>query len=215
MSKKKAMSNEKKRYVAEFFTLEHISLVCPEGRHEKRRYCREPLPILFREYGHFMEEKGEQLGHDVDTFCETYMVAYSTFCKYRPSHVKPSSRVPPRMCVCEYCENIRFCQQALEEARVKGIPRSIHEILRKTWCPYDYPTKKFPQYMCAKRKCSTCGEKKGTNKFQSDIKQLRDNRNVQWEMSLSYQMWGRRNAGDKLELLDKTASVADVLYGAA
>jgi hypothetical protein len=197
--------------VREFFLQDDISLICPEARHEGHRYCQETLPVLYEIFKAWMRDVAIDKGwYDAGDFWIAHKIGYSTFARMRPREVRSSSKVTPRMCVCDRCENCKNPIEMLQSKNVVGLPKtSLHDIFKELWCDYDRKDK-FPAYVCAKRSCPHCS----TDSFKEKI--LDQNRNIDWQMRVKYQWWVKTPipgsyTSKKLALVDKEATLEELL----
>ncbi len=204
------MSSLKKGLVAEFFAQEDVSLMSPEERSSDKRFCRDTQSILYAEYKNFLRSKAQSLcPGQVTGWVKDHVVAYSTFCHYRPRYVQMSDKIPPRMCVCDRCENVRMPARALTKKGLKGLAsESLQAMLRQTWCKYD---EKFPNYQCACRKCEKCG----VWLLRANLD--KENSGLNWGSNVAFKTWGlsgedlANDNNKRIALMDKVLTVKDAV----
>ncbi len=169
-------------FVEEFFALEDVAVQCPETRKAGNLYCRKMLWLLYPQYCVFMKNKTRCLEvADVLLWLHKHCVKLSTFYSYRPKHVTTSNKIPPWMCVCEKCENVKMPQKAIQKAGIKEVLQTLVKCLRATWCKYK--DSRLPSVTCAKHWCPHCG----VHRLRQCIMEATTAPN--WKVTVKYRQW--------------------------
>ena len=84
-----------------------------------------------------------------------------TFRKFHPAHVYLTGKTPRCKCVCDKCNNSRYCYDALKANGVEGSDERMELDLKCTMCEVvtdvSLTDKKYGYMKCITRQCDDCG----------------------------------------------------------
>ena len=110
--------------------MSHVSLSLPERKFAGKKYMK----VTLQPAQHMYNAQSSVI----------YKIAFNTFAKCRPKHVKVMEKTPYRQCVCKCCENFKFVMEACNSYKLKGIQNSHGKCVDDSMCMYHPP-------------CVTCG----------------------------------------------------------
>jgi hypothetical protein len=140
---RKEQANAFREKIVAWYRSDAVSIQLPDVKFSKKRF----LACTLRDA--FDRLIAEDMGVKPCTF--------QWFCHLRPADVQLSAKIPKRMCVCGFCENVILLGRTLIRAGLKGVETTMDRIVRAMCCPYT--GRKYPHFRCVIKHCHKCGPK--------------------------------------------------------